>query len=251
MTNHGQGAAPGWYPTPDGRQRYWDGRQWTEHVAPLATPHPYAAPQQDRRAVSRPDTKPGYAKKLLIIPFAVVGVLFFLWILGSFTPDREPTEQAQPVSPPATTQSVAPATSSPTPEDETSTLDSTAEPEATRDSRLVDVSTVDACLSLMEPLQKANLAMLKIAEESSNDPQSAVDMWRALSVEFEDFGKVAANAEVAALSAAVGEDGHALTDAMEKVYVNNDFSVMTEFMTANDAFWQSYTELLELCDTAQ
>ncbi|HZW43213.1 MAG TPA: DUF2510 domain-containing protein [Dermatophilaceae bacterium] len=24
----------GWYPTSDGRQRYWDGEMWTEHFAP-------------------------------------------------------------------------------------------------------------------------------------------------------------------------------------------------------------------------
>ena len=24
----------GWYPQPDGRQRYWDGQQWTEHFGP-------------------------------------------------------------------------------------------------------------------------------------------------------------------------------------------------------------------------
>ena len=29
----------GWYPQPDGQQRYWDGEQWTEHTAPgAATP---------------------------------------------------------------------------------------------------------------------------------------------------------------------------------------------------------------------
>lgn len=27
-------ASAGWYPTPEGRLRYWDGRQWTEHFAP-------------------------------------------------------------------------------------------------------------------------------------------------------------------------------------------------------------------------
>lgn len=26
--------APGWYRQPDGTQRYWDGRAWTEHTAP-------------------------------------------------------------------------------------------------------------------------------------------------------------------------------------------------------------------------
>ena len=34
----GQAAAQpaGWYPATDGTQRYWDGAQWTEHVAPAA-----------------------------------------------------------------------------------------------------------------------------------------------------------------------------------------------------------------------
>jgi Protein of unknown function (DUF2510) len=31
--------AAGWYPDPQGMgQRYWDGRQWTQHVAPLGPP---------------------------------------------------------------------------------------------------------------------------------------------------------------------------------------------------------------------
>lgn len=119
------------------------------------------------------------------------------------------------------------------------------------DNRVVDLSTFDACLSLMEPLQEANLAMIKISEDATNDPQSAVDMWRALSNAFEKFGKAAANAEVAALSTAVGEDGHALTDAMEKIYVKNDLGAYSEFTEANDAFWKSYQKLLELCDTTK
>ena len=28
----------GWYPQPDGQQRYWDGQQWTENFAPGVTP---------------------------------------------------------------------------------------------------------------------------------------------------------------------------------------------------------------------
>ena len=28
----------GWYPQPDGQQRYWDGEQWTEHFAPGIAP---------------------------------------------------------------------------------------------------------------------------------------------------------------------------------------------------------------------
>jgi hypothetical protein len=35
----------GWYDDGSGRQRYWDGEQWTEHFAPVATP-PGPAPGQ-------------------------------------------------------------------------------------------------------------------------------------------------------------------------------------------------------------
>ena len=31
------GAPAGWYPTPDGELRYWDGSGWTSHVAPAHT----------------------------------------------------------------------------------------------------------------------------------------------------------------------------------------------------------------------
>jgi len=35
----------GWYPQPDGQQRYWDGQQWTERFAPgAATPAPGGEP---------------------------------------------------------------------------------------------------------------------------------------------------------------------------------------------------------------
>lgn len=35
----GVSTTPGWYPDPEmvGTQRYWDGGQWTEHRAPVAT----------------------------------------------------------------------------------------------------------------------------------------------------------------------------------------------------------------------
>lgn len=36
MSNDEPQVPPGWYPTPDGQQRYWDGAAWTEHIAPVA-----------------------------------------------------------------------------------------------------------------------------------------------------------------------------------------------------------------------
>lgn len=42
-------AAAGWYPQPDGKQRYWDGRQWTGHVEPGADqPERGPAPRRGR-----------------------------------------------------------------------------------------------------------------------------------------------------------------------------------------------------------
>ena len=36
--------APGWYPDQQGVQRYWDGRQWTEHTAPQAAERAAVSP---------------------------------------------------------------------------------------------------------------------------------------------------------------------------------------------------------------
>ena len=30
-------AEPGWYPVGNGTQRYWDGSQWTDHIAPASS----------------------------------------------------------------------------------------------------------------------------------------------------------------------------------------------------------------------
>ena len=43
-------APAGWYPQPDGSQRYWDGETWTAHHAPL--PAPYGHPPVGYHAVA-------------------------------------------------------------------------------------------------------------------------------------------------------------------------------------------------------
>ena len=127
----------------------------------------------------------------------------------------------------------------------------TEEADVEKEADAPDLSLASACLSLTEPLQKANSAMLEITESATNDAQSAVDSWRALSVAFEDFGATAANPEVAALSASVGDTGHALTDVLEKVYVEKNMDAMGDFAQANDAFFKAYQELLGLCGSTQ
>jgi|JI9StandDraft_2_1071091.scaffolds.fasta_scaffold166317_2 hypothetical protein len=61
-----QNTPAGWYPTPDGQQRYWDGSQWTNNVAPQA-------PQ----AVSPPSAKRGGPLKWVLLGlglFLVLGI---------------------------------------------------------------------------------------------------------------------------------------------------------------------------------
>lgn len=47
MTSSDQSkAAPGWYPSPDGTQRYWDGANWLNIPAPGETPKLAATPEE-------------------------------------------------------------------------------------------------------------------------------------------------------------------------------------------------------------
>jgi uncharacterized RDD family membrane protein YckC len=54
------GAPAGWYPNPGGRgQRYFDGRAWTEHVAPWPPPEAWGAPPWKGATYGRPSHGPG------------------------------------------------------------------------------------------------------------------------------------------------------------------------------------------------
>lgn len=88
----------GWFPQEDGRQRYWDGQQWTEHFAPGVDGQQV---QQASLATGHTSTtRRWYAKKRFIIPAVVVA----LGIFGAALPDSDPT---QPVSAPSPTASAA------------------------------------------------------------------------------------------------------------------------------------------------
>src|SRR4029079_9322680 len=69
-------APAGWYPTPDGRQMYWDGSRWTG--APATTPA--------RRGVA---TWIGWGGLCLV---AILGVAIALTVVGGATAD--PQDQA-------------------------------------------------------------------------------------------------------------------------------------------------------------
>ena len=117
----------GWYPQDDGRQRYWDGTQWTEHFAPADAGAAAPAVGQPTTGVGvAPVASPGKAarpwfkKKRFIIPGAVA--VFFLAIgmadaaSGGGTP--EPTQAVgllSASSAPTPTTGALKATATPTP----------------------------------------------------------------------------------------------------------------------------------------
>ncbi len=105
----------GWYPQEDGRQRYWDGAQWTEHFAPGAnqvTQQGVAAPAASQ-AGTPSSARPWFKKKRYLIPSAVVGLFVLGSALGSLG-SADPTKPAALTSSSSPAASTAPKSSSPT-----------------------------------------------------------------------------------------------------------------------------------------
>ena len=98
----------GWYPQEDGRLRYWDGQNWTEHFAPGQAPSPMGATPSTvpGKAVSAPTAgpdsqsaaprapRPWFKKKRVLIPSGLLA----LAILGSAL-SGEDTETMPPHQP--------------------------------------------------------------------------------------------------------------------------------------------------------
>lgn len=84
----------GWYPQDDGRQRYWDGDQWTDHFAPgTATAPADATPQAVNSDVA---TRPWFKKKRFLIPGGVIALAF---VAGALSPDDATTPVATSTTP--------------------------------------------------------------------------------------------------------------------------------------------------------
>lgn len=111
----------GWYPQEDGRLRYWDGQNWTEHFAPGQAPSPMGAPApgtvpgaapsaptagQDSQSGSLRAPRPWFKKKRVLIPSGLLA----LAILGSALSgeDTETMAASAQSSPTASTSAAAP-----------------------------------------------------------------------------------------------------------------------------------------------
>ncbi len=83
----------GWYPQEDGRQRYWDGTQWTEHFAPGDAASPTAGPVGSAGWLPATSAatvaRPWFKKKRFIIPGALVAVFFFFGAINAAGDDTD------------------------------------------------------------------------------------------------------------------------------------------------------------------
>lgn len=108
------GASAGWYPQPDGRQRYWDGQRWTEHFAPGAAGMRGASSASATQALpttralsggsGTPRRKP-WAALALAAASGTAGL-----IIGAALPGGASTTQSfanLPLAPPTVTQTVS------------------------------------------------------------------------------------------------------------------------------------------------
>lgn len=138
----------GWYPQPDGTQRYWDGASWTEHVAPgggqghgsaqvgAADSHSggstFASSEAPASAESLPSSqRPWFKKKRYVVPGGLVTAFVLIGALGGGGDDANKPQAALEASAsssalpspetPAAPKTTAPATAEPAPEPSTST----------------------------------------------------------------------------------------------------------------------------------
>ncbi|HET7303579.1 MAG TPA: DUF4352 domain-containing protein [Segeticoccus sp.] len=67
----------GWYPQPDGQQRYWDGEKWTEHVAPGAPMSPPPSAPGDGKGTK--DKRNWFIRHKIMTGLAAVVAIAIIW----------------------------------------------------------------------------------------------------------------------------------------------------------------------------
>jgi len=72
----------GWYPQPDGQQRYWDGQQWTENFAPGVTPETPTGVLPATPAGVPSETHPPAARKNWFVRHKILTAIGAVLLLG-------------------------------------------------------------------------------------------------------------------------------------------------------------------------
>ncbi|MGI8940081.1 MAG: DUF2510 domain-containing protein [Iamia sp.] len=161
MTDSSQAAA-GWYPQDDGTQRYWDGDQWTDHIAPGAGATEQGAPLTSPKF-------PTWAIPLIACAALAMVALVIGGIAGGSEDEADETSTTRPPAttistttteaattttrPPTTTTTEAPTTTEPT---TTTTEPPTTTTEAPpTEAEMVQAWADEHFFSVMAPLSDA------------------------------------------------------------------------------------------------
>lgn len=108
-------------------------------------------------------------------------------------------------------------------------------------------TVAEACISMATPMAEAGSAIAEIASAATDDPQSAVDAWTELADAYATAKDQITNVEVKDAATAAYEDVAAVRDLLQKLYVDGDTSVLSEYTTAVTDMQESLTALNELC----
>lgn len=97
MSDNVEPAAAGWYPTPDGEQRYWDGTSWLDIPAPPTAPQTPVTATNDAATSQPPKTT---RRPLLVALSAVGAVVVVAGVVGGIAAASRPTPKPTHTAPP-------------------------------------------------------------------------------------------------------------------------------------------------------
>jgi len=130
----------GWYPQPDGQQRYWDGQQWTENFAPGNSP---GVPEG-----ASSETAPGAARKNWFLRHKVitaVGAVLLVAMFSNLANGGTKSDNIAPVADQVTT-SATPATPEQVAADQAA-ADQAAADKAAADKAAADQAAADKAVA--------------------------------------------------------------------------------------------------------
>ena len=169
----------GWYPQPDGQQRYWDGQQWTEDFAPGVLP--------ETPAGVLPETHPPAARKNWFVRHKIVTALGAVLLLGmiSILANGGGTKSDRVAAIDQAATSTAPAQAA---------ADKAAADKAAADQALVDQAAADKAAAAQAVIDKA-------AADKAAAAQAVIDKAAAAQAVVDKAAADKAAADLAASSA--------------------------------------------------
>lgn len=178
-----QNAPAGWYPQPDGSQRYWDGYQWTEHVSPLSDP-------AETAGSADVPVRPWFKKKRVIIPTVALVFVVVIAALSNGNDTPGTPSAIQTPSPSPTVEATQGATPEPAEPEEAETdpveevdEEQDAEAEAPQEeetpartvSQTQAIRSAESYLALTAFSRKGLISQLKYEGFSGSDAEFAID----------------------------------------------------------------------------